>query len=218
MRGLDRRSSGMTTGWAQTHTCILGPIVSGISILPCLLLLLTLHLPHLLVHRNMFSKYFSMVAACGLSYHLINLPTSLLICLNPNISMLLLLLCTTALNTVAFCARLGLLFMTVVRLVSLNKKNFNMKRERVVFMVVVPVILVSGVACTAIAAHLEVVHGEGWGVWEIAQFSIVDVLISILIICASVANLKRLRRFQKKLSSGQKVVRWGLNSESMICK
>ena len=218
MRGLDRRSSGMTTGWEQTHTCILGPIVSGISILPCLLLLLTLHLPHLLVHRNMFSKYFSMVAACGLSYHLINLPTSLLICLNPNISMLLLLLCTTALNTVAFCARLGLLFMTVVRLVSLNKKNFNMKRERVVFMVVVPVILVSGVACTAIAAHLEVVHGEGWGVWEIAQFSIVDVLISILIICASVANLKRLRRFQKKLSSGQKVVRWGLNSESMICK
>ena len=218
MRGLDRRSSGMTTGWAQTHTCILGPIVSGISILPCLLLLLTLHLPHLLLHRNMFSKYFSMVAACGLSYHLINLPTSLLICLNPNISMLLLLLCTTALNTVAFCARLGLLFMTVVRLVSLNKKNFNMKRERVVFMVVVPVILVSGVACTAIAAHLEVVHGEGWGVWEIAQFSIVDVLISILIICASVANLKRLRRFQKKLSSGQKVVRWGLNSESMICK
>ena len=208
----------MTTGWAQTHTCILGPIVSGISILPCLLLLLTLHLPHLLLHRNMFSKYFSMVAACGLSYHLINLPTSLLICLNPNISMLLLLLCTTALNTVAFCARLGLLFMTVVRLVSLNKKNFNMKRERVVFMVVVPVILVSGVACTAIAAHLEVVHGEGWGVWEIAQFSIVDVLISILIICASVANLKRLRRFQKKLSSGQKVVRWGLNSESMICK
>ena len=208
----------MTTGWAQTHTCILGPIVSGISILPCLLLLLTLHLPHLLLHRNMFSKYFSMVAACGLSYHLINLPTSLLICLNPNISMLLLLLCTTALNTVAFCARLGLLFMTVVRLVSLNKKNFNMKRERVVFMVVVPVILVSGVACTAIAAHLEVVHGEGWGVWEIAQFSIVDVLISILIICASVANLKRLRRFQKKLSSGQKVVRWGLNSESMIGK
>ena len=208
----------MTTGWAQTHTCILGPIVSGISILPCLLLLLTLHLPHLLLHRNMFSKYFSMVAACGLSYHLINLPTSLLICLNPNISMLLLLLCTTALNTVAFCARLGLLFMTVVRLVSLNKKNFNMKRERVVFMVMVPVILVSGVACTAIAAHLEVVHGEGWGVWEIAQFSIVDVLISILIICASVANLKRLRRFQKKLSSGQKVVRWGLNSESMICK
>ena len=208
----------MTTGWAQTHTCILGPIVSGISILPCLLLLLTLHLPHLLLHRNMFSKYFSMVAACGLSYHLINLPTSLLICLNPNISMLVLLLCTTALNTVAFCARLGLLFMTVVRLVSLNKKNFNMKRERVVFMVVVPVILVSGVACTAIAAHLEVVHGEGWGVWEIAQFSIVDVLISILIICASVANLKRLRRFQKKLSSGQKVVRWGLNSESMICK
>ena len=200
----------MTTGWAQTHTCILSPLISGLSIIPCLLLLLTLHLPHLLVHRNMFSKYFSMIAACGLSYHLINLPTTLLICLNPNRSKLLLLLCTTALNTFAFCARLGLLFMTVVRLVSLNQKNFDMKRERVVFMVVVPVILVSGVACTAVAAHLEMVHGEGWGVWEGAQFSIVDVLISILIICASVANLKRLRMFRKKPSSAQQFGRWGV--------
>ena len=197
----------MTTGWARTHTCILSPLVSGLSILPCLLLFLTLHLPRLLVHRNMFSKYFSMVAACGLSYHLINLPTSLLICLNPHMSKILLLICTAALNTVAFCARLGLLFMTVVRLVSLNKKNFNMKRERVVFVVVVPLIFVSGVASTAVAAHLELLHGEGWGVWEVAQFSIVDVLISIIIICASVANLKRLRRFRKR--TGEQVGRWG---------
>ena len=195
----------MTTGWARTHTCILSPLISGLSILPCLLLFLTLHLPHLLVHRNMFSKYFSMVAVCGLSYHLINLPTSLLICLNPNTSKILLLICTVALNTIAFCARLGLLFMTVVRLVSLNKKNFNMKRERLVFMVVVPLILVLGVACTAGAAHLEHLHGDGWGVWEVAQFSIVDVLISIIIICASIANLRRLWRFQNK--TGEQVGR-----------
>ena len=184
----------MSTSWARTHTCFLSPIISGISILPCLMLLLTLHLPHLLVHRNMFSKYFTMVAASGLSYHLINLPTSLFFCFNYNRSKLI--PCTIGLHAIAFSARLGLLFMTVVRLVSLNKRNFNIKRERVVFMVVVPFILVSGVACSAVAAHLEHVHGKGWGVWEVAQFSIVDVLISTLIICVSVANLKRLRKKQ----------------------
>ena len=59
--------------------------------------------------------------------------------------------------------------MTVVRLVSLNKRNFNIKRERVVFMVVVPVILVLGLVCSGVATYLEVAHGKGWGVFEVAD-------------------------------------------------
>ena len=126
MRG--RISSGMTTGWAKTTNCILLPMISMVSILPCFLLLLVLHLPNLLLHKNMFSKYFTLVALCGLSYHLINLPTSLARCLIPDHSSLSHHISTSALHFISFSARLGLLFMTIVRLVSLNKKNFNTKK------------------------------------------------------------------------------------------
>ena len=167
MRG--RISSGMTTGWAKTTNCILLPMISMVSILPCLLLLLVLHLPNLLLHKNMFSKYFTLVALCGLSYHLINLPTSLARCLIPDQSSLSHHICTSALHFISFSARLGLLFMTIVRLVSLNKKNFNTKREKLVFMLVVPVILVLGLVCSGVATYLEVAHGKGWGVFEVAD-------------------------------------------------
>ena len=90
--------------------------------------------------------------------------------------------------------------MTIVRLVSLNKKNFNTKREKLVFMLVVPIILVLGLVCSGVATYLEVAHGNGWGVFEVAQFSIVDVLVSLLIICASLANLRRLQKSQKTAS------------------
>ena len=128
----------MTKGWAKTTNCILLPMISMVSILPCLLLLLVLHLPNLLLHKNMFSKYFTLVALCGLSYHLINLPTSLARCLILDHSSLSHHICTSALHFISFSARLGLLFMTIVRLVSLNKKNFDTKREKLVFLLVVP--------------------------------------------------------------------------------
>ena len=202
-----RISGGMTTGWAKTTNCILLPMISMVSILPCLLLLLALHLPNLLLHKNMFSKYFTLVALCGLSYHLINLPTSLARCLIPDHSSLSHHICTSALHFISFSARLGLLFMTIVRLVSLNKRNFNTKREKLVFMLVVPIILVIGLVCSGVATYLEVAHGKGWGVFEVAQFSIVDVLVSLLIICASLANLRRLQKSQKT-ESVQNINRW----------
>ena len=87
------------------------------------------------------------------------------------------------------------------------KKNFNTKREKLVFMLVVPIILVIGLSCSGVATYLEVAHGKGWGVFEVAQFSIVHVLVSVLIICASLANLRRLQKSQKT-ASVQNLNRW----------